>query len=593
VVTGTLGVGIVVAGILVAVNGGSSASCKTPDPLVVAAAPNVKPIIQDAANRVASRDCVAPLVIAQDSAATASDLTDPAATTAGAQSGGGDATSSAVSAASSPVGTVPVAPNAAAAGQGQGTGPGIPSTTAAATPLPSLWIPDSALWPKLAAAGALGTQPNAAVDVGSPIAMTPLVVAAPRALLTDAQNTSSWSSVLSGTKPAVIANPTSSTDGLSSLAVISMVAGNGPDRAKNLVGSLLRIAHATVPNQTAAFATATSDRPAVFPASEQSIIAFDRSLGRAEVTGVYPKEGTIPLELPVVRLTRPSDTPGTSRAANALEKELHTPETLRALQAAGFRSPAGDLAQGFGGNEGVKTEPPPALPDPPLDQLTTTAKLWSAVTLNSRLLNVIDISGTMSAQADAGHSRIQLAIDSSLTALALFPDSAAIGLWAFSTKQDGNLPYKELAPARPLSDQVAGGTTNRQYLIDQTKALAGEVGGGTGLYDTILAAVRTMRAEYDPNKINLVTLITDGKDEGGSGLTLQTLLTQLRGENDPTRPVAVIGIGIGPDADLNALRQITSVTGGKAYGANNSADMQSVFLDALSVRRCRTPANAC
>jgi hypothetical protein len=568
---GLLGVGLAVTGVVVAVGGGSAATCRDPDRLVVAAAPAVARIVRDAAARIGARDCVAAQVLTQDSATTAADLTDPTGMGHG-----------------SPEAAVPDTPApTTAAPASSSPAPGAAAAAPAARPRPAMWIPDSMLWPRLAAGGALGTGPDATVDVRPPIAVTPLVVAAPRELAAATQAQASWSSVLSSSKPAVIADPVTSTSGLSTLAVISTVTGAGPDRQAGVVSSLIRVAHATVPDDAAAFAAAGSIKPVVFPASEQSIIAYDHSLGRADITAVYPREGTVPLEVPVVRLARPGDTPATGRAVDALERELRGPQTLRDLQDAGFRSPLGALADGYGVADGVAQEAPPQLPAPPADQLIATAQLWSAVTVDARLLDLVDVSGSMTAPAGGGRSRIQLAVEASLTGLSLFPDTSELGLWAFSANLDGPRPYTEVAPVRPLTDRLPSGQDYRDYLADRAKSLAGRVGGATGLYDTTLAAVRMMRAGYDPSKVNTITLTTDGRNESTSPLDLPTLLATLRAENDPTRPVAVIAVGIGPDADLDALRQIAAATGGKAYTANSPVDMQKVFLDAITLRPCR------
>ena len=88
-------------------------------------------------------------------------------------------------------------------------------------------------------------------------------------------------------------------------------------------------------------------------------------------------------------------------------------------------------------------------------------------------------------------------------------------------------------------------------------------------------------------------LITDGKNDKNGGLDLNGLLQMLRAQVDPSKPVEVIGIGLGPDADMNALQQIASVTRGKAYQAIDAASFRGVLFDALSRRPCgnSTPAD--
>jgi hypothetical protein len=79
-------------------------------------------------------------------------------------------------------------------------------------------------------------------------------------------------------------------------------------------------------------------------------------------------------------------------------------------------------------------------------------------------------------------------------------------------------------------------------------------------------------------------LITDGENEDDAGIQLQPLLDTLRAEADPARPVKVVGIALGPDADLDALEQIADATGGAAYPALDPEDLQGVLFDAIRRR---------
>jgi secreted protein with Ig-like and vWFA domain len=193
----------------------------------------------------------------------------------------------------------------------------------------------------------------------------------------------------------------------------------------------------------------------------------------------------------------------------------------------------------------------------------------------------------MDEQVDDGVTRIQLTRDAAKTALALFPPTSAIGLWAFSVERDPPNDYVELVPIGLLSEQV-GGVPRQQALVAAADSLPGITDGGTALYDTVLAAFRTVRAGYDPEKINSVVLLTDGRNEDDpDGIDLETLLTTLRTEVDPARPIPVITIGMGPGADMDALTQISEATGAQAYQAEDPRDIQQVFLDAMVDRQCR------
>ena len=92
---------------------------------------------------------------------------------------------------------------------------------------------------------------------------------------------------------------------------------------------------------------------------------------------------------------------------------------------------------------------------------------------------------------------------------------------------------------------------------------------------------------YDPEKVNSVLLITDGKNEDENGIDLNTLLAELAKMDDPTKPVPVIMIGFGPDTDLAAMQQIAQATKGAAYSASKPED-----LGTCSSMRSRSAAAA-
>ena len=95
-----------------------------------------------------------------------------------------------------------------------------------------------------------------------------------------------------------------------------------------------------------------------------------------------------------------------------------------------------------------------------------------------------------------------------------------------------------------------------------------------------------MRESYDPEKVNSVLLITDGKNEDENGIALEALLAELEKMDDPTKPVPVIMIGFGPDTDLAAMQQIAQAPGRGLFGVEPE-DLGTVLVDALSQRTCR------
>lgn len=131
------------------------------------------------------------------------------------------------------------------------------------------------------------------------------------------------------------------------------------------------------------------------------------------------------------------------------------------------------------------------------------------------------------------------------------------------------------------------GKTHRERILDAIRGLPQLVGGGTGLYDTTLAAFRRVKNGYDPNFVNSVILLTDGANEDEGSIELDELLATLRREQDPVRPVVIITVGITEDSDPAALQQISAVTGGTSHVAVDPRDIPQVFVEALNSRTVR------
>src|SRR5262249_57716541 len=141
--------------------------------------------------------------------------------------------------------------------------------------------------------------------------------------------------------------------------------------------------------------------------------------------------------------------------------------------------------------------------------------------------------------------------------MGLFKTTTELGLWIFSTNLDGSRDYKELMPIQPMY----AGRARAYDLIGQIQA---KQHGGTGLYDTVLAGYQKLRAGWNPARINVLVVLTDGQNEDPNGISRATLLSRLRALADPSKPLRIVLIGLGPGVNITELTQIAAVTGGRA-----------------------------
>jgi Ca-activated chloride channel homolog len=451
---------------------------------------------------------------------------------------------------------------------------------------PDLWIPDSSHW---------ATQVSAegvALDVADSIAISPLVVVAPRPVAEQLgwpESDLPWGAVLASDANATIADPTTTSEGLATLLAVAAVVGTGEEDRTTLVQAMTVVARSAVPDVAAAYEQVTADaiEAPLFTATEQSVVAHNTAAPTSLVAALYPAEGTPVFDYPVITVTTAATSTVKAESSAAFEAALRTREAIEHVQDAGFRAPDGTAREGAGVVDGIRSKAPAPMPAPDPAEAAAILRLWAALSLDSQLLAVVDVSGSMKEPAGDGVTRIELTRDAAKTALGLFPATSALGLWAFSVDLDPPNDYAEVVPLGLLSDPI-GDQTRQQVLLTAADTLPDRAGGGTALYDTVLAAFRTVRAAYDPARINSVVLLTDGRNEDDpDSIDLDTLLATLRAEFDPTQPVSVITIGMGPDADHETLALISEVTGAKAYRVDDPADIQHVFLDAMLERQCR------
>ncbi|WP_235928110.1 substrate-binding domain-containing protein [Goekera deserti] len=459
-----------------------------------------------------------------------------------------------------------------------------------AAELPDVWVPDSASWLARVGSGGRagaevpGTLPEPAGQLGS----TPLVLATSRAAA-DALGWSvtppSWGQALTSGRPLAAPGLGTASEGLLALAAARTSLGGGPEADNAVVAAVLAAARGATPPVEEAVAAVTgggADAPVV-AMTEQEALVLARD--DADVAVVYPADGSPVLDNPVLRVGSPE--PAQRAAVDAVVATLTSPDAATAARRAGFRDTTGQAPDGAGGDSGVSVAAPASLLLDPavVGQLLTRV---SGLATPSRLLAVVDVSTSMSAAAGDG-SRATLARDAAKSALTLFPDSAAIGLWVFAAELQGpadgaEVDWLELVPQRTLDADVDG-RPQRAVLSAALDTVPDRLtGGGTGLYDTTLAAVRASRASYDPTAVNTVVVVTDGTNEDSAGIQLDELLQTLTAEADPQRPVEVVAVGLGPDADLDALEQVAGATGGGAYSAVDPEDLQTVLFDALANR---------
>ncbi|WP_082965529.1 VWA domain-containing protein [Gordonia sp. 852002-51296_SCH5728562-b] len=447
-------------------------------------------------------------------------------------------------------------------------GADVPGLLTSGDKAPDLWVPDSTQQ-----ARRVTTQVRRQLDTVSPsIAATPVVVAG-----TQVGKLSNWVDVmkLDGLRAG---NPIDTSTGdapiVGALAEVDAGKLTNDDLIEAMTVLAVQQNNARLVNDnegTRLNLANTSTTPVV--TTEQQLTLFTRTHPGSKLKSSIPEDGTVMLDYPLINTAPESRAETATAAAKELADALTAGDGASSVTDAGFRKP--------GDNKGLTVL---QLKDP--SQVDKALRQWQVLGVPIRTLVVEDTSGSM-AEKDGGETRAQLTIDASLTGLKLFPNNTEIGGWAFGVDKGGpGQDWKELSPIRRLDAQASGGGTHRDELSAAVKAglAPSELGGGTGLYDTTLAAFKKVQDSYDPNYSNSVIILTDGQNEDPNSISLQQLLSRLKQLEDPARPVLVLTIGISEDADTDALKQIAEATGGSSYVAKTAGDIQTVFVDAIRAR---------
>jgi hypothetical protein len=444
--------------------------------------------------------------------------------------------------------------------------------------LPDVWVPDSSLW--VARAG------DAPLEAVGAMGSSPVVLATSRDAVESlgwAGSAPGWGQALAGEQALAVPDLATSAEGLAALSAVRTALGGGEDADNAVVQAVLAAQRGPAVSPSDALAAGReggTDAPLV-PVSEQEVYATNQGAEGSALVAVYPSEGSPSLDYPVVRVGSPR---GDEDAAVAATVRALTSEAAHtAAREAGFRDQDGAAPPEAGESTGIQEAAPAALQLDPAGVQSLLARL-SSLAAPSRILAVFDVSASMEAPVGDG-TRATLARDAAKATLSLVPGDFALGLWAFAYQLDGDQDWTELLPTRELDADVEG-RPQRDVLDEQLDSIPERLTpGGTGLYDTTLAAVRAAREDYDPTAVNSVLVLTDGTNEDDdAGIALDRLLETLRAEANPERPVKVIGVALGPDADLEALEQIAEATAGAAYSAVDPTDLQTVLFDALRQR---------
>ncbi|WP_026117168.1 substrate-binding domain-containing protein [Nocardiopsis valliformis] len=458
-----------------------------------------------------------------------------------------------------------------------------------------VWIPDSSVWSRL-----VQSQAGDAIitETGTSLARSPLVLTERAEFADDSDEDTTWMDVVPTAAPGEetdrvvrVVDPARSSSGLGTLYLLHGALEEATPDADtfnaHMTAALQALHQGASADEDAAFLAlsgGSAEAPPVMVMSEQAVWRYNAAHSDSAAQPNYLSDGTYFLDYPYIVRSEESEV---TRAAEVFRTAVRTDEAVERFLAEGFRNSEGGLdASVLTEEAGFLAEEPGELPAPSEGSITELTRFWNQLKMDSRVLTIIDISGSMLAEVPGtGLTRMQVAGAASAEGLQMFSDTSELGLWEFSTNVNNDMNYQEIAPIRELQATDEAGNEHRDVIGAAIQNLEPLPRGDTALYETYLAAYQEMSRTYRPDRTNVVLMLTDGDNDNPGGLEFDELMSQLDSLISPSRPIPIITIAFGPDVqNLEPLQEIAAATGGAAYMTEDPTEIGDIFLQAFSLR---------
>lgn len=422
---------------------------------------------------------------------------------------------------------------------------------------PAVWVPESSYW-----IGRLRTvSRNLFLTEPVSLATSPIVLAASPAAVsllgpgpvtpTDLRAPVLAAIAQQEPPPVRLAEPRRDAAGLVGAGWLRQATVTAEEELPNLVATFRGMGQAA-PSAASllpdfdALNRAGAQRVLLAPVSQQAVTAHSQAVGATSVATVPVAEAPA-LDYPYAVL---SSAPQTIQTAAAM------------LRAALGSDPASFARHGF--NPAVTTPAPIGTSE----QLATVLRIWTSATRDARVLSVVNVNASM-AEPMGTVRRVDVFRATAEQGMTMFTPNSELGHWEYA---DG---WREGVPIATLTEP------QKQRIATALASIELKPTTESALFETLLAAYREMKAGYAQGRSNTLIMWTDAGNQQPGGLTLEETLRELERLADLTRPIRVILLGLGPDADMAQLSAIARVTGGGAFHLENPEEIALIFLRAL------------
>jgi Ca-activated chloride channel homolog len=446
--------------------------------------------------------------------------------------------------------------------------------------VPAVWLPDSISWVERVQA----VNRDAFEDDVPSVAMSPVVLAMPETLARTLQGgrphkltTDELAGLLQRSLrdrdrniQLGVAEPRRDAASLAGAVLMYDAIATSSAQLPTLVGAYRAVG--LVPDR-AALLGGFGPRQTIAPMTEQAVLSYDATSPQSPLAAA-PMEAAQALDYPYAAVAgKPR---AVAQAADLFRKALTSRAYRDIFAKAAFRDPDGGVNAGFPVGHGATADAAIGNPLTDTKKISDVLSVWTASKTPSRIISLTDATAVMAQPvAPGGPTRMQIMQKTQVDGLKLFTDDSEMSFWIYASGLAGGRDYQQMVPMAELD------TAQRNKINSAVAANQPQATNTRGLYESVLAAYKSIKDGWDESRSNTVIVFTSGSNTKSDGLSLDDVNLELERLTDPTKPIRVVLLGFGPDVNLDELNSIAKTTGGKAFKVERPEDIGGIFLQAL------------
>lgn len=307
--------------------------------------------------------------------------------------------------------------------------------------------------------------------------------------------------------------------------------------------------------------------------SRDGVTRIESAPPEEKLVPIYPSDGFYVADNPAVVLTGTWVDDTEAAAAEDFLRFAGTKQGQQIVRETGYRDLNGELDPLVAEVGQLAADEPGALPFPGSGVIRASHAAFPEVRKRAQVLFLLDVSGSMEETIASGKTKLAAAKDAITQALGHFTEGDNVGLAGFSAIDDGPINPGLVSPVTDIG-------SSRADFLDALGALRPIE--FTPLYAAVDDFARQRAQDWDPDRINAIVLLSDGKNETMTPTIDAPQMIANLNELHHDTPVLVFTLAYGADADVATLQSISSATGAHYYDATDPTKVGDVLGDLVT-----------